>query len=126
MCPYVTLGRVAQNHAPQTHQPTLKLMHRTGKIARLPREIRQTLNERLREGDNGNILVAWLNSLPQVQEILTAQFGGMEIREQNLSEWRKGGYREWEQRERAIEVSVSLGKAEAQRAGKAGEAGEAW
>ena len=97
-------------------------MQRTGKIARLPREIRQTLNLRLREGDNGNILVAWLNSLPEVQAILAAQFAGAKIREQNLSEWRKGGYRDWEQRERAIEVAVSLGKAEAQRAAEAGGA----
>ena len=83
------------------------MKHRIGKIARLPREIRQTLNLRLREGDNGHILVAWLNSLPEVQAILAAQFGGAPIREQNLSEWRKGGYRDWEQRERAIEVAVS-------------------
>ena len=65
--------------------------------------------------------MAWLNSVPEVQAILAAQFGGAQIREQNLSEWRKGGYRDWEQRERAIEVAVSLGKAEAQRA----EAGDA-
>ena len=94
-------------------------MHRTGKIARLPRAIRQTLNERLREGHNGRILVAWLNSLPEVQAILAAQFGGAKIRQQNLSEWRKGGYREWEQWERAIEVAVTLGKAEAQSAEEA-------
>ena len=60
------------------------MKHRIGKIARLPREIRQTLNLRLREGDNGHILVAWLNSLPEVQAILAAQFGGAPIREQNL------------------------------------------
>jgi len=98
------------------------MKHRTGKIARLPREIRQELNERLREGDNGQILVAWLNSLPEVQAILAAQFAGKPIREQNLSEWRKGGYRDWEQRERAIEVAVSVGKAEAQGGEKSGGA----
>ncbi len=45
-------------------------------------------------GYNGRILVAWLNSLPEVEAILAAQFAGAQIREQNLSEWRKGGYRD--------------------------------
>jgi hypothetical protein len=38
-------------------------MTRTGKIARLPRELRDELNRRLREGEPGIRLVEWLNSL---------------------------------------------------------------
>ena len=40
---------------------------RNGKIARLPRGVRQELNRRLHEGEQGKRLVAWLNALPEVQ-----------------------------------------------------------
>jgi hypothetical protein len=39
--------------------------------------------------------VAWLNSLPEVQALLAAEFGGKPVREQNLSDWRKHGYKKW-------------------------------
>ena len=64
---------------------------RNGKIARLPRSVRQELNRRLEDGEQGNKLVAWLNGLPEVHAIVAAEFGGKSIREQNLSEWKKGG-----------------------------------
>ena len=59
---------------------------RNGKIARLPLAVRQELNRRLDEGEQGKKLVAWLNSLPEVQAIMTAEFGGKPITEQNLVE----------------------------------------
>src|SRR6185503_11596129 len=68
---------------------------RTGKIARLPKPIREQLNQRLENGELGTSLVAWLNQLPEVQKIITEQFDGLPIRPQNLSEWRKGGYIDW-------------------------------
>jgi hypothetical protein len=68
---------------------------RTGKIARLPNALREQLNERLLNGEAGAPLGAWLNSLPEVQSVLALQFKGVPIREQNLSEWRKGGYQTW-------------------------------
>jgi hypothetical protein len=34
---------------------------RNGKIARLPRAMRDGLNRRLRDGEEGKKLVAWLN-----------------------------------------------------------------
>jgi len=70
-------------------------MTRTGKIARLPREIRNQLNRRLRDGEPGCKLVEWLNSLPEVQAALQRDFKGRPVTEGNLSEWRKGGYCEW-------------------------------
>lgn len=70
-------------------------MTRTGKIARLPRGVREQLNRRLQDGEPGVQLVKWLNALPEVREILTATFGGREISEQNLSEWKQGGHKEW-------------------------------
>ncbi len=47
---------------------------RTGKIARLPREIRDQLNQRLLDGQPGRRLVTWLNSLPEVKQVLATDF----------------------------------------------------
>lgn len=68
---------------------------RIGKIARLPKQIREQLNQRLENGERGKTIVQWLNELPEVQKIITEQFAGRPIREQNLSEWRNGGYLDW-------------------------------
>src|SRR5436190_1489099 len=77
---------------------------RKGKIARLPKAIRDELNRRLSDGELGTALVDWLNSLPGVQRIVADEFGGRAVRPQNLSEWRKGGYREWLQTQQAAEL----------------------
>jgi hypothetical protein len=68
---------------------------RNGKIARLPLEIREQLNTRLADGEPGNRLVEWLNSNPDVMKVMAEQFDGRPINENNLSEWRAGGYEEW-------------------------------
>src|SRR5450432_1986217 len=83
---------------------------RNGKIARLPRSVRQELNRRLDEGEQGKKLVAWLNALPEVQAIVVAEFGGKAIREQNLSEWKQGGYRDWLAQREALEMVGRLGE----------------
>jgi len=70
-------------------------MTRNGKIARLPRAIRDELNRRLADGGIGSRLVTWLNSLPEVQQVLKTGFGARPINEQNLSEWRQGGFEDW-------------------------------
>ncbi len=77
---------------------------RNGKIARLPHGVREQLNRRLQNGEQGKTLVAWLNSLPAVAVMLATEFDGKPIREQNLSEWRKGGYRDWLLRQDAMEA----------------------
>ena len=79
-------------------------MTRKGKIARLPREVREQLNRRLQDGEPGTKLVDWLNSLPEVQAVLSSEFDGRPIREQNLSEWKQGGYRDWQLQQEAIEL----------------------
>lgn len=68
---------------------------RRGKIARLPSFVRDMLNDRLRDGEQARAILKWLHSLPTVCSILDAEFDGKPINEQNLSDWRKGGYREW-------------------------------
>ena len=50
-------------------------MSRFGKIARLPLDIREQLNRRLQDGEIGKELVVWLNSVPEVQAVLKAEFG---------------------------------------------------
>src|SRR5476649_1385920 len=70
-------------------------MTHTGKIGRLSREIRDQLNRRLRNGEKGRRLVEWLNALPEVQAVMTAEFEGKPVSEQNLSKWKLDGYREW-------------------------------
>ncbi len=51
-------------------------MTRTGKIARLPRSIRDQLNQQLDDGRPAIALVEWLNSLPEVQAVLEAEHDG--------------------------------------------------
>jgi hypothetical protein len=68
---------------------------RRGKIARLPHAVRAELNQRLRDGAVGTELLAWLNALPEVQTVLREQFDGRPVNDQNLSDWRHGGYEEW-------------------------------
>ena len=70
-------------------------MARIGKIARLPRDIRSQLNTRLQDGGEGKQILLWLNSLPEVIKVLAECFEARPINDQNLSDWRKGGYEEW-------------------------------
>jgi hypothetical protein len=69
--------------------------NRNGKIARLPKTIRGRLGRRIDNGEQDKDLVEWLNSLPEVQDVLKDQFGGRPVHEQNLSEWKQGGHQEW-------------------------------
>jgi hypothetical protein len=91
-------------------------MTRNGKIARVPGTIRAQLNSRMDKGEEGESLLAWLNGLPVVQEILKDSFEGTPISKQNLSEWRQGGFREWQVRQewigQARELSESAGEME--------------
>jgi hypothetical protein len=83
-------------------------MTRNGKIARLPGNIRDELNTRLDLGEDGPALLDWLNAEPEVQECLKNLFQGVPISKQNLSEWRLGGYREWQLREEWIDHAYEL------------------
>ena len=70
-------------------------MTRNGKIARLPHTIREELNSRLHDGQQGKALVKWLNEIQEVKEILELDFGGRPVSESNLSEWKSGGFVDW-------------------------------
>ena len=70
-------------------------LNRNGKIARLPKHLREELNRRLDHGERGQALLHWLNSRPEVQALSAAEFDGRPVSKQSLSEWRRGGYAEW-------------------------------
>lgn len=74
-------------------------MARIGKIARLPEAIREELNRRIRSGTLGPQLLPWLNGLPEVRAMLEEHFQNKDINAQNLSDWRSGGYQDWEEKQ---------------------------
>jgi hypothetical protein len=79
-----------------------------GKIARLPRAVREELNRRLDDGEPADTLLPWLNERPEVQHVLAAQFGGRPVSPQNLSEWRQRGFRIWQRQRTACESAAAL------------------
>jgi hypothetical protein len=83
-------------------------MTHNGKIGKLPVAVREELNRRMENGGQGGKLLAWLNSLPEVQAVVAAEFDGKLIRKQNLSEWRKGGYKKWLWRQEALEMTREM------------------
>ena len=52
-----------------------------GKIARLPRTVREQLNRRLDDGEAAGPLLTWLNGLPETQSVLAEGFGGRALQE---------------------------------------------
>ena len=80
----------------------------TGKIGRLSKDRRHQLALRIEDGHPGADIVQWLNQQPDVQKILHDQFSGRPISEQNLSDWKRSGHREWLRREEARESALRL------------------
>ncbi|MCX6955434.1 MAG: hypothetical protein NTV51_25065 [Verrucomicrobia bacterium] len=85
-------------------------MTRTGKIARLPREVREELNRRLLDGESARRLVAWLNAQAEVRAMLDEHFDGRAIRVQSVSEWRAGGWGDWYRERQVLELAALMGE----------------
>jgi hypothetical protein len=83
-------------------------MTRTGKIARLPQIVREELNRRLTDGEPGKRLVDWLNRQATVQAVLRSDFANRPISEQNLSEWKQGGFEDWRRHRETLAVAGRL------------------
>ena len=83
-------------------------MTRNGKIARLPRPLRNELNQRLARNEDGTTLLDWLNALPDVKDLLARDFAGEPVRQQNLHEWRQGGFVEWQARQDLFAAAADL------------------
>src|SRR6185436_18958283 len=61
-------------------------------------------------GEAGPELLAWLNGLAEVQAVLKAEFGGAPINDQNLTNWRQGGYAEWRRHQEELAFAGTLGE----------------
>jgi hypothetical protein len=83
-------------------------MTRRGKIARLPQPIREQVNQRLENGEEGKKIVEWLNTLPEVTSLSAADFDGQPVTDSKLSNWKLGGYREWEEQQAALETMLQF------------------
>ncbi len=74
---------------------------RRGKIARLPHTLRESLNQRLLDNEDGPTILAWLNKTGKL-------YGPAAISPQNLSEWRGGGFADWLQKQDKVERTKQL------------------
>jgi hypothetical protein len=81
-------------------------MKGTSKIARLPGTIRNELNRRLDNGERNHYILKWINSLPEVQTILAAEFEGEPINRHNLNAWKKSGFRNWQLLQAALLLTL--------------------
>lgn len=93
-------------------------MARTGKIARLPLAVREELNMRLMNNENGQTILTWLNALPVCQERIKGEWKGEPVNDANLSIWRSGGFADWmseqehlQEVQRMSEYSMKLAQA---------------
>ncbi len=77
-------------------------MGQNGKITRLPHEVREQLNRRMKDGEEGKGLIEWLNGLPEVRAVLAEEFDGQPIGPNNLSQYRKRGFWEWVNQQEAL------------------------
>ena len=80
----------------------------TGKISRLPREVRDELNRRLDNGEDGAALLHWLNGRPGTLKVMQDYFASQPVNKQNLSDWRQGGFLEWQRQQEALEIAGRL------------------
>ncbi len=72
-----------------------------GKIARLPKVVREELNRRIENGETGRDLIAWLNMLSEIER-------ARPINAVNFSRWKNGGYRDWLNEQQALAVAGRL------------------
>ena len=79
--------------------PPVKPPTRVGKIARLPHDLRETVNGMLRGGFRYRDIAAHLNDL-----------GHPGITENNISFWRRHGYMDWLARQHELEARATLVK----------------
>jgi hypothetical protein len=77
-----------------------------GKLSRLPPHIREQLNLRLAHNQSAKTILPWINSLPELRDIINEHFNGERVSEQNLSEYRQHTFRRWQMRQAALEFSA--------------------
>lgn len=95
-------------------------MKAVGKIANLPARIREALNRRLHDGQPASVILPWLNALPEVIAVMKERFDGEPVSDQNLSNWRTGGFLKWQTESAEIEKTKDLAAFSAELAEAAG------
>jgi hypothetical protein len=91
----IILANVAPDESPVPNQNDTSDHALTGKIARLPGDLREQINQHLFDGKSDPEILPWLNELPVVKEIMAARFDGQPITKQNMTNWRQGGHQRW-------------------------------
>lgn len=102
----MTDEKLVQNGAQNKLRGTRRAL--ASKIARLPESIREKLNRRIRDGEAGEMILSWLNELPEVKKVLAEQFEGVPISHKNLSKWRHEGYEQWLETQQPFAEFVAL------------------
>lgn len=95
-------------------------MKAVGKIANLPARIREALNRRLHDGQPASVILPWLNAVPEVIDVMKERFDGEPVSDQNLSNWRTGGFLKWQAESAEIEKTKDLAAFSAELAEAAG------
>jgi hypothetical protein len=101
-------GNALRGSAPGTVAERFPHRGRSLNIANLPAEIRDELNWRINDGEQGSELVEWLNAKPEVMKVINDLFDGCPISEQNLSQWRTHGYRVWHAHRTIVDETHAL------------------
>lgn len=81
---------------------------RQGKIARLPHTLREEVCRRLLDGQTSPMILEWLNHRAEAQAVWERHFEGAPATNQNLSEWRLGGYKDWLERRQKVDQLKTL------------------
>jgi len=82
-----------------------------GKISRLPVALREQLNSRLLDNEPAKSLCDWLNALPEAQAVCVGRHAGHELgpfTDRNISDWRIGGFAEWQRRRERLAQTKEL------------------
>jgi hypothetical protein len=70
--------------------------------------VREKLNLRLEDNEPAKELLKWLNHLPQTKKVLKSLFNGVPINKQNLSDWKTGGFRDWQAQQEALNAMQQM------------------
>lgn len=105
-------SRPPSHRAPNNDLQTTKMSDQPhthkSKIGSLPHAVRVELCQRLLNGQAGSEVLPWINALPEVVDVLKRRWNGAEINDQNLCDWRRGGYVEWLSRQTELEQTQAM------------------
>ena len=65
-------------------------------IERKINKLREELNHRLDDGEEGDAILQWLNARPEVQSLPVRDNECRTVNKQNLSDWRNGDFKRWQ------------------------------